>query len=45
FERLISNLKKHCPDHRPTWTCLGVAGLALPTMHIEIDVVAHVPDK
>ena len=39
-EHVTRNLKKWCPHHRPIWTDLGIGKLALPTMHIEIDVIA-----
>jgi hypothetical protein len=28
------------PDHKPIWTCLGVAVLGDPKMHVEIRVTA-----
>lgn len=37
------NMRKWCPDHAPLWTCIGVAGLAEETMHVEIEVEAHDP--
>jgi enamine deaminase RidA (YjgF/YER057c/UK114 family) len=40
FNPLIDALKSYCPDHRPIWTSLGVAGLADPNMMIEIEVEA-----
>ncbi|KAG8631597.1 hypothetical protein KVT40_000737 [Elsinoe batatas] len=42
--KMIEELGKWMPDHKPVWTCLGVANLALPGMRVEIDVVAHDPD-
>ncbi|KAK3670339.1 hypothetical protein LTR78_009793 [Recurvomyces mirabilis] len=40
LEAMIGNLKKYAPGHKPIWTMLGVATLALPEMKVEIDVVA-----
>ncbi len=37
---MLKNMKKWCPDHKPIWTMLGVAGLAAPAYVIEIEVVA-----
>lgn len=34
-------LKAYVPDHRPILTGIGVAGLALKGMRIEIEVTAH----
>lgn len=42
-ERIVENLKKWMPDHRPVWTELGVAHLGLEQMHVEIDVEAYDP--
>jgi len=36
-----ANLKKWMPDHKPTWTEIGVRELGLDTMHFEIEVEAH----
>jgi enamine deaminase RidA (YjgF/YER057c/UK114 family) len=33
---VVEELRSHCPDHQPLWTVIGVAGLALPTMKVEI---------
>jgi enamine deaminase RidA (YjgF/YER057c/UK114 family) len=33
---MVQELRSHCPDHQPLWTVIGVAGLALPTMKVEI---------
>ena len=35
-------INKWCPDHKPTWTCIGVTNLGLDAMKVEIEVVAHV---
>ena len=32
--------RKRMPDHRPIWTCLGVAVLGHPAMRVEIRVTA-----
>lgn len=37
------NFKKWIPDHKPTWTAIGVAKLALDGMRVEIEAVAHDP--
>lgn len=37
------NFVKYMPKHRPIWTCVGVSRLAADDMHVEIEVVAHVP--
>lgn len=37
---IFANIKKWCPEHKPVWTQLGVAHLAFPAMHFEIDVQA-----
>lgn len=44
-EFLMANIQKWCPDHKPVWTELGVAHLAFPSMHVEIDVEAHDSQK
>lgn len=42
--QLISNgFRKWMPHHQPIWTHLGVAGLGLPGMRIEIEVIAYDP--
>ena len=33
-------LEKWCPDHRPLLTATGAASLAVPGMHVEIEVAA-----
>jgi len=40
-EAMVRNLRKWCPDHKPIWTMVGVASLALEAMKVEIDVIAH----
>jgi len=37
---MVENFKKYMPNHMPIWTMVGVKQLALPTMHVEIEVVA-----
>ena len=37
---LIETLKRRVPGHRPLWTALGVARLALPEMSVELEVEA-----
>ncbi|KAL4876414.1 Endoribonuclease L-PSP/chorismate mutase-like protein [Aspergillus karnatakaensis] len=39
--KLVENLKKWMPDHKPILTCVGVSELALEGMRVEIEVVAH----
>jgi len=38
-----TNMASWMPNHPPLWTALGVAGLGLPKMLVEIEVIAHVP--
>ena len=33
---MVEELRRHCPDHQPLWTVVGVAFLALPAMKVEI---------
>ncbi|KAK8044113.1 hypothetical protein PG993_004137 [Apiospora rasikravindrae] len=33
-------MEKWCPNHRPILTATGAASLAIPGMHVEIEVVA-----
>ncbi|QDS69480.1 hypothetical protein FKW77_006456 [Venturia effusa] len=40
-EIIIANLRKWMPEHKATWTQLGVKELGLDTMHFEIDVEAY----
>lgn len=37
---MVEGFKKHMPGHMPIWTMIGVKQLALPEMHVEIEVVA-----
>ncbi|KAL4905935.1 hypothetical protein BDW74DRAFT_177632 [Aspergillus multicolor] len=39
---LVENLRKWMPDHKPVLTGVGVTGLALEGMRVEIEAVAHV---
>ncbi|OAA35814.1 Endoribonuclease L-PSP/chorismate mutase-like protein [Metarhizium rileyi] len=41
----VRNLKRWMPNHRPLWTCIGVARLAEADMRVEIEVSAHDPDE
>ncbi|GJN93716.1 hypothetical protein Rhopal_006773-T1 [Rhodotorula paludigena] len=43
MELVIKNLKEKMRKRQPLWTLIGVAKLAFPDMHIEIDVVAYDP--
>lgn len=39
----VKNLKEHCPDHAPLWTCIGVNSLAGDeAVRVEVEVVADV---
>ncbi|OTA64889.1 putative L-PSP endoribonuclease family protein [Hypoxylon sp. EC38] len=40
-ERVVQNFRRWLPDHKPTWTMIGVTQLGLDTMHIEIEVQAY----
>lgn len=40
-ERVVYNMKKWMPGHRPIWTELGVRELGLKEMRFEIDVEAY----
>jgi enamine deaminase RidA (YjgF/YER057c/UK114 family) len=40
---MLRNARQWMPDHKPIWTCLGVAALAQEGMRVEIEVVAHDP--
>jgi enamine deaminase RidA (YjgF/YER057c/UK114 family) len=33
---MVEELRRHCPDHQPLWTVVGVPFLALPAMKVEI---------
>lgn len=33
------------PDHHPIWTQIGVAGLGLETMRVDIEVEAYVGEE
>lgn len=37
---MARQFRKRMPDHKPIWTCLGVAVLGDPGMHVEIRVTA-----
>jgi enamine deaminase RidA (YjgF/YER057c/UK114 family) len=40
---MVRNFKQWCgPEHRPIWTHMGVTGLGLDTMRVEIEVEALV---
>lgn len=43
MELMIKNLKERMPDRQPLWTQIGVAKLAFPYMHVEIEVSAFDP--
>lgn len=45
MEIMVRLLKKHCPNHQPIWTSLGVPALAFPDMKVEIEVRAYSPKK
>ncbi|KAI0438735.1 putative L-PSP endoribonuclease family protein [Xylaria telfairii] len=44
LEAVVRNFRKWCPDHRPLWTCVGVARLAEDDMCVEIEVQAYDPE-
>ncbi|KAH8156523.1 hypothetical protein CIB48_g11727 [Xylaria polymorpha] len=44
LEAVVRNFRKWCPDHRPLWTCVGVARLAEDDMRVEIEVQAYDPE-
>jgi len=37
---MVAAFRKYFPEHRPIWTEIGVTKLGLPTMKVEIEVVA-----
>lgn len=37
-----AQFERHLPTHKPLWTAIGVASLALPEMQIEIELWADV---
>ena len=41
LELVVRNLRKHCPNHQPLLTVVGVSKLALEGMRIEVEVGAH----
>lgn len=42
---MVRNFRKWMPNHKPIWTCVGVPRLGEDDMRVEIEVVAHVPEK
>ncbi|CAM2188104.1 RidA family protein [Paraburkholderia sacchari] len=42
-QEVIRQFQKRFPDHKPTWTALGVAALGDPKMRVEVRVVAIRP--
>ncbi len=42
---MAARFREYMPNHRPTWTCLGVARLGDERMHVEIRVVAILKDQ
>ncbi|KXJ85296.1 endoribonuclease L-PSP, partial [Microdochium bolleyi] len=42
FETTVQVFKEMDPDHRPVWTCVGVAALAIPGMVVEFEAEAVV---
>lgn len=44
MDAMVRNFKKWMPDHKPLWTCVGVARLGEDDMRVEIEVVAHDPE-
>ena len=45
FDTTLALMKSHLPNHKPIWTCIGVAELAFPDMKIEIEVEAYRGNK
>jgi enamine deaminase RidA (YjgF/YER057c/UK114 family) len=41
---MTRNSRKWCPDHKPTFTCVGVQRLGGDDMRVEIQVIAHDPE-
>jgi enamine deaminase RidA (YjgF/YER057c/UK114 family) len=37
---VVRQFGKRMPDHKPVWTCLGVASLGDPAMRVEVRVTA-----
>lgn len=44
MDAMVRNFRKWMPNHQPIWVCIGVPALAQEKMHVEIEVVAHVPE-
>ena len=42
MQAMVGNFEKWMPDHKPLWTCIGVAKLADKDMKVEIEVIAHI---
>ncbi|KAE8410701.1 L-PSP endoribonuclease family protein [Aspergillus pseudocaelatus] len=45
LEAMVCNFKKYVPNHEPVWTVVGVSRLGEDDMRVEIEVVAHDPQK
>lgn len=43
-EAMVRNFRKWCPDHQPTYTCVGVQRLGEDDMRVEIQVIAYDPE-
>lgn len=41
----LKHFKQWVPDHQPILTGVGVAALAAPDMHLEVEVHAHIPEE
>jgi enamine deaminase RidA (YjgF/YER057c/UK114 family) len=35
---MVQHVKKWCPNHKPTWTMLGVPAMPFENQHVEIEV-------
>ncbi|KAM0748427.1 YjgF-like protein [Meredithblackwellia eburnea MCA 4105] len=40
---MVRNFKQWMPNHKATWTCIGVSRLGEDDMRVEIEVQAHIP--
>ena len=40
LDAMVANFRRWMPNHKPIWTAVGVARLALDDMKVEIEVVA-----
>ncbi|GKT40610.1 RutC family protein [Colletotrichum spaethianum] len=45
LDAMVRNFNKWMPNHKPIWTCVGVTRLGEDDMRVEIEVVAHDPER